>query len=723
MSGRLARSLAAYGAGAFVSSVAAAAFLQPWRADFRVPYAYGGDALGSALAVRSVADPAWYATYARGVALPGLAPRDYLAGGNDALHLALIKLASLFIHDWGALYNAYFLLGFPLIAVSAMAVLRRLGMSDGPSLVGGTLYSFLPVRLLDGRGDLFLASFFQVPLLALVLLWVAGDDPPWVPVRNRRLQGALAICALSGVTSFTYSVFAMVLLLVGGGWASLERRSARHALSGLVLATVIGATVVTARALETPHQTPAAVSGPRALQSIERHAMKIVDLLLPVDGHRWRGLGKLKRRYDAEQPISAPETSSTSLGVVGTIGFLALLGVLVGGPQPDRPPDRLYAPVLRPLSVLNAAALLVATLGGFGAVLSVAVGPVVGDYSRMSVVIGFFALVPIVGALDRLGRANPSWGNVALCAVLILGLLDQVPIGALWPQRTSRRAYASDAALVAHVESTLPAGSTVFEFPYAPPALPSRLETYDPVRPYLHSRSLRWSYPALERRGGDTWAADAPLRDYRSTLDALTRAGATGVVVDRYAYPDSGATVQAVLGMLTHAAPWISDGERFAFFELSRYDVDAERAKAGSTAEEDLAMQFALHPVAVDWIDGCYDPEPAGDRIGTFRWCRAAGSVRVKNDLPVTRRLSVSARLFPAFEPAHLTLDGDAVHLEVTLPARGIVVARDVDVGPGSHDIRFRCDGRPADAPNDPRTLVWNIHDFTIDEQGSRASP
>jgi phosphoglycerol transferase len=277
--------------------------------------------------------------------------------------------------------------------------------------------------------------------------------------------------------------------------------------------------------------------------------------------------------------------------------------------------------------------------------------------------------------------------------------------------------------MVAHVESTLPAGSTVFEFPYGPPALASRLQRYDPVRPYLHSRTLRWSYPALGQRGGDAWVLDAPLRDYRSTLDALAHAGATGVVVDRYAYPDSGATVEAVLSMLTHAAPWIGNGERFAFFELSRYRADADPAKAGSTAEEALAMQLALHPVTVDWSDGCYDPEPTADRLGTFRWCRAGGSIRVKNELPVTRRLSLSARLFPAFEPAHLTLDGDAVHLEVALPARGIVVARDVDIGPGTNVIRFRCDGRPADAPNDPRTLVWNIHDLTIEEKESTVSP
>ena len=47
---------------------------------------------------------------------------------HDTVHLALIRIMALASHDWALLFNLYFLLGFPLIALSALAVFRRFGV-------------------------------------------------------------------------------------------------------------------------------------------------------------------------------------------------------------------------------------------------------------------------------------------------------------------------------------------------------------------------------------------------------------------------------------------------------------------------------------------------------------------------------------------------------------------------------------------------------------------
>jgi phosphoglycerol transferase len=107
------------------------------------------------------------------------------------------------------------------------------------------------------------------------------------------------------------------------------------------------------------------------------------------------------------------ENGATSLGVMGSIGFLFLLGMVVWPP----PPGRHRGEMLRTLAVLNFAAVLFATIGGFGSMFAWIVSPQIRTYSRMNVIIGFLAFSPLrcsssdcTGAGPRsLRRRRCSW--------------------------------------------------------------------------------------------------------------------------------------------------------------------------------------------------------------------------------------------------------------------------------------------------------------------------
>src|SRR4029079_11385314 len=168
----------------------------------------------------------------------------------DGIHLLLIKLLSCFSTDWALLFNVYYLLGFPLIALSAFAVLRHFRIAPVPAFVASLLYAFLPSRLMIGELHFFLAGFFQVPLAILLALWVAGDDPPllasgasaWRPrlaLRRRRSVVTIAIALLIAGTGVYYAFFAGVLIVFAGVWSAAERRSPRHALAGLAITALI----------------------------------------------------------------------------------------------------------------------------------------------------------------------------------------------------------------------------------------------------------------------------------------------------------------------------------------------------------------------------------------------------------------------------------------------------------------------------------------------------
>jgi hypothetical protein len=68
-----------------------------------------------------------------------------------------------------------------------------------------------------------------------------------------------------------------------------------------------------------------------------------------------------------------------------------------------------------------------------------------------------------------------------------------------------------------------------------------------------------------------------------------------------------------------------------------------------------------------------------------------------------------------AHSPAVLTIEGDllAETIELAGPTRFV---RTLKVPPGRHVIRFRSDGRPAEAPGDPRTLIWRAESFALSE-------
>src|SRR2546423_10603001 len=161
-----------------VTWIATWVLLRLWEADLRVPFNYGGDALAFGLVTKSVVDHGWYLTNPH-LGAPGvLAMHDFPF--FDILHILVWKVMSWFTSDWALIFNGYFLLGFPLVALTSLAVLRHFRVAFGPALVVSVLYAFLPSRVMKGEAHYFLDINYQVPLVVLVALWVFGDDPPLV---------------------------------------------------------------------------------------------------------------------------------------------------------------------------------------------------------------------------------------------------------------------------------------------------------------------------------------------------------------------------------------------------------------------------------------------------------------------------------------------------------------------------------------------------------------
>jgi hypothetical protein len=714
-----------YVVAAVASLIAAVVLLRLWNADLYVPFDYRGDALFFEMQTKSIVEHGWYLTNPR-LGAPGvLTLHDFPLA--DAFHNLAIKIMSVFTSSWALIFNLYFLAGFPLITLSALAVFRHFRVAFPLALAGSLLYAFLPSRLLTGETHYQLDIFYQVPLAVLVALWVAGDVPP-LPRAGRRCVAAIAISALTSTMGVYYAFFTTVLTLAGGVWASARRCTPRNALAGVMLtgvvATGLGAQAVPTLLYRRGHGENTRVAA-RGTAEAEIYGLKIAQLLLPVYGHRAPWLRHLRERYDAPASTTSNHVASpayfgngaSALGAVGSAGFLSLLGLILLGARAGRQREQL----LRPLAVLNLVAVLLATIGGFGSLFALMVTPLIRAYGRMSVVIAFLSLFAVVLHLERLAAGRRRLVIALASSVLAFGFLDQVSSWAVRPYAETQAAFGRDARFVRGIETALPPGAMVFQLPYH--SFPeggnrpgARMEDYDSVRPYLHSRpsrSLRWSYPAMRGRSADGWIERTAEQEPARMVQTLSDAGFGGLMLDRYGYAADTRPIEGALATEIGAAPMFSEDGRLVFFDLTAY---SKRALDGlSQAERQRRRDQALSGgVQVRWQGGFYEIEHWQN--GSFRWCGSDGTMVLDNQSTAARQVALTMTLSAARPPATLAIAGDLLSEAMMLGPGGVRLSRTLTVAPGRHVIRFRCDGDPADSRTDRRRLIWRIDDLRLDD-------
>ena len=718
-------------ATALLALAVAAWVLRLWRGDLAVPFSYQFDALQHAMFVKGVLDHGWYVVNDSLGAPFGQELYDFPQNG-DNLQLLLIKGLGLFSGNFAVVLNLYFLLTFPLIALAAYVVLRRLGASPGVAAVCAVLYAMLPYHFARRELHLFLSGYFAVPLGAyLVLATFSGTPlftrrpdgarPRWA---SRRTLLTLAACAVLGSASIYYAGFTVVLLVAAGFVALIARRDGR-ALKGALGATVAIAVVLAINfapvaLYRIDHGGNSEVAHRRAAEA-ERYQLRFSQLVLPVNDHRVGFLARAKRRYVQTTPTSNPfnESYSSALGVVATVGFLWLLLValltLVASARRMAIDER-----FRNASAATIIAFLLATVGGVSTLINYWLTPQLRAWNRMSVFIAFFSLVAVALLLDRLRRRmGPAPGRralfgAALGAILLVGVLDQTTQQDVPAYRATAAQFHSDGALVAAIERRLPHDAMVFQLPYQgfPESKPiHRMTNYDQVRGYLHSHDLRWSYGAMQGRPAD-WAEDLSDKPASLVVPAVAASGFDGIWVDRFGYSASGDATSAALRNLTGVAPLLSPNGRQEFFDLRPY-AEALRAHHSPAELRDLRDATLEPALAVHWGPG-FGPLRQGPRI-------AARALAPNARLQVVNRRGLRRAMLTGTlrsrVPVRVTVRyPTGVQQQLLVTPRGAPLRRLLALRPGTSTIRLTA------APVDPRTppaqLDLRALDVALVEQG-----
>jgi hypothetical protein len=317
--------------------------------------------------------------------------------------------------------------------------------------------------------------------------------------------------------------------------------------------------------------------------------------------------------------------------------------------------------------------------------------------SRYSVVILALALLFLVREFSRLTR---SWKFAATAAttglILLVGLWDQIPI----PPRSGyihqvNNQIASDRGVAVSLESKLPPNAMIFQMPAVDyPEIPTvvAMRDYEHFRPYLFSRSLRYSYGSQKGRIREQWKTDIFRFGPGPAARLLEKYGFAAILINKRGYTDGAASLIADL-----------------------------RA-AGYTrvlAESDYLISFALrpskHPVPPPAFDRNWHGIE-GNETDHWRWGAGDATIVLYNEDRKPRKVRVSFGL-GSTRPGRLEITyPGAQKLSRTLdPTRLTEAAFSLVLQRGQNVLSFRTD-RPGESSGgeDSRNLAFRLHNFTI---------
>jgi phosphoglycerol transferase len=701
--------------------------LQLWRADVRVPiqYGYSGvDLTFECMLAKDLVDNGWVLRNPR-LGAPGEQDlRDFPM--PDVVTPLSMKIIGGFTSSWGAIVNLYFFAGFLLATWSSLAVLRHFGMARAPAGVAALLFAFAPYHFYRGESHLHLSAYYMVPLVGMVLLWVMYDKPMLVRVRRNRFSrlpaitrkgmAAIAICAILGSNGAYYAFFTILLLMGAGLYRAFDGRNFRRVGSAAMLVGVIALALVLNMLPNIVHIFVAGKNPEVAVRSpaeAELYALKLTQLVLPIAGHRVPQLAALTAAYNRAQPRAVNETEGAALGTFAAAGFCFLLLSLVAGYPWQR-----HRELAHHLSLLNLCAFLIGTLGGIGSLAALTIWSQFRAYNRISIFIAFFSVMALAAVLDELWRrwactvVQRLVSSAVLVSVLVVGLLDQTSRASVPSYELCTAQYYNDADFAAQAERWLPHGSMVLQLPFMvfPETPPSgSMRPYDPLIPYLHSTTLRWSYGTMKGRYWSAWQARLATLPIEDVLNTASAAGFGAIYIDRNGYADKGTATGAKLTTLGLARIESRDG-RFWLYDIQPY---AARMQAEYTPELWANTREAvLHPLLVQWLPQCSGME--GDAQRNWHWCGSQGGFSLENPSAQARKIEIDGAVVPGSAgTCSLRIDGPG--WAETMPLRSgspRPLTHSLTVPPGTSVVRLKSDCQRPLVPTDPRPLVFRIDNF-----------
>ncbi|HUX29966.1 MAG TPA: hypothetical protein VMV78_04965 [Thiobacillus sp.] len=565
--------------GAILSFVLASVLMTGWPGglipNLAYPFTYHGDGLSHSWMLQRVIE-GWIFDNPRSGFPFGSSFLDY--PGSDSANYLVLKLLGLLTGEYPAAFNLYFLLGFAVSFIASFCVLRAFRLEVPFAFAAATIFVFLPFHFLRLE-HLFYTWYFVVPIFFYVAFSIfyfprEGEGRrEWGVVNLIGCFIGLVVLASFGVY---YALFGVIVVGTAGftGWVRSGKSGGFWRAMAVSLIVIIGVLLNIGPNLINSRVNGAnAEVAARSPVDAEVYGLKMMQLLLPRLSHREERFAALTHQYSNAYPL-VNENSTATLGVVGGVGFL-LLGLvflinLAGGKVDSR---------LALLTGLVFVLFLFGTIGGLGALFSLIISSSIRGWNRISIFIGFGSITAffLVFQIYLTRFFSPSRSKpiilIASLAVMAVGIYDQTVPACQSCNEQTKAAFEMDKNFVQKIERLLPPSAAIYQLPYmAFPEIPPlhRMNAYDLMPGFLHSRSLRWSYAGMKGREGDLFFRSLAQQPIAKQIEVIRKLGFSGIYLDRRGFADDGRAVQDELNRILSSGPVLTRGDgEVVFYRIS----------------------------------------------------------------------------------------------------------------------------------------------------------
>ncbi|TWB46548.1 DUF7024 domain-containing protein [Nitrospirillum viridazoti] len=658
-----------WAAGAIVAYLLANLLIAGWPhlfiPDLSHPYFNEGDGLFNAALIQRVMEGWVYSNPRVGYPFDS-SLLDY--PNSDTLNFVLLRFYGFITGNFFGSMNLFIIFGFPLSFISAYWTGRHFGVRDILAVMMAFLFAFMPFPF-TRFNHILLLSYFTVPIFFYFGNQIVHMSAPTRAATSR--AGHLlpyGIGVLSASFGLYNAAFGMILLATAALFSVLMNRSLAGARYAALLILSIGIGISLNVAPNVVHRMEVGANTMVAARSpveSEIFGLKLIQMLYPRYHHRVPALASVTEHYEEGRPL-VNENHSAALGMIGSLGFLALGAVIVAA-LARRPVD----PRLSFLSLAVLVLFLFGTIGGLGAIFADQISPLVRAWNRISVFISFGALSGFTLLLQaglEWWLAGPQLRQVAWAvagALTVIGIADQTPAVCVPCNTEARAKFEEERAFVQAIEQVAPAGSPIYQLPFMsfPEARPRhKLLDYAQASGFVNSRTLRWSYGGMMGRAGDLFYQSLAEQPVERQLTVLRRLGFAGIYLDRRGYPDGGNDIIGQLTQLLKSGPLLTrDDGAILFFRLDAPAVDLTGLSPGQIMEragyrvdtrgrymadlsEGLSFSQSIWPSYIKDIQGLSLVESWG------RWSNADTTPTVRilfsDPLPAEFTLVLSAQAF-----------------------------------------------------------------------------
>jgi hypothetical protein len=445
------------------------------------------------------------------------------------------------------------LLGHILSVLSFYLCCRFLRYNRLWSAVAAILFSLTYYHFFRNLGHLLLAYSYPLPW-AMLGCWLVSSS------RQMRWGDRFSkVCVISAVVMglsnpYNLNIYMQLLIFSIAAQYFTQRRKENLKIGGIMFgAAVVAFIAINIGSLLYNWQhgkNPAALD--RHYYESELYALKPMELFIPPETHNSEFLAGIGGYYHSQAMIKG-EIFSAYLGIIGIAGLIWMFADTFLRMIRNNKGSRRF-PVYTAMVVWI---ILYATLGSLNCIASLCGIQYFRASDRYSIFIStliFLFLVPRIASLTRRWTAGVKYAVAAL--VLLVGFYDQSP-RKLPPEATerARRIIDSDLAFGRDMESKLKPGSMVFQMPVMvfPEATPiNNVEGYEMLRPYLTTKTLRFSFGSVRGRTREAWQWEVEKTPPAEMAATLEKYGFSAIYINRKGYTDHGDALLKALGDAGH---------------------------------------------------------------------------------------------------------------------------------------------------------------------------